>query len=93
MTIAECKENMRLPEFGTKVRIADTIATNEECASFLVHNRHIEARKPGSVGTYHGYVPGAGGDVWWVLHEDNTVGAYEFTEVFDLEENDGTGVI
>jgi hypothetical protein len=26
-------------------------------------------------------VPGHGGDVWFVLHEDGTVGAYSFTEM------------
>jgi len=86
MTIKECKENSRLPEYGTAVRIAETIAPEEDCGSFFVQDKHIKARKPGATGLYHGYVPGAGGDVWWVLHEDDTVGAYEFTEVFDLEE-------
>jgi len=83
-TIKESKAENRLPENGTKVRIADKIDPPEECGGFLVHQRHLLARKPGAVGEYVGWVPGAGGDLWWIKHEDGSIGAYMFTEVNDL---------
>lgn len=30
---------------------------------------------------FMGYVPGHGGAVWFVLHDDGTIGAYSFTEM------------
>lgn len=44
---------------------------------FFVKPHHIDARKPvGTPGKYNGIVPGGGGDLWWVLHEDGSIGAY-----------------
>jgi len=52
---------------------------DEHTRGFLVQPHHIEARKPvGTRGTFHGIVPGGGGDLWWVRHEDGTIGAYCF---------------
>jgi len=85
MTIKECKEHRRLPENGTKVRISEQITPIDDCGGFLVHQRHLIARKPGAVGEYIGWVPGAGGDLWWIKHDDDSIGAYSFTEVNDLE--------
>lgn len=44
---------------------------------FFVKQHHIDARKPvGTRGKYHGPIPGGGGDLWWVLHEDGSIGVY-----------------
>lgn len=43
--------------------------------------QHLECRRPSAKGTIRGWVPGHGGDVWWVEHEDGTVGAYCFDEL------------
>jgi len=84
-TIKESKELNRLPELFTPVKISDVILEPKGCGGFLVNERHIDARKAGLKGVYRGYVPGAGGDVWWVEHEDKSIGAYLTEEVNDLE--------
>lgn len=48
-----------------------------------VHQRHCSARKPNKEGDVGGWVPGHGGDLWWVNHDDGTVGVYMFDE-FEL---------
>ena len=82
-TIAEYKAANRVPDKMILVKIADKIAPPNECQGFLVHQRHIDARKAGALGFYKGYVPGAGGDLWWIQHDDDTIGAYMHNEVFD----------
>lgn len=77
-----------LPVKGSELKVKDKIATIEECESFFVHRRHLEARKPGAKGFYKDWVPGAGGDVWWVEHEDGTTAAYMYDEV-GLVEHEG----
>jgi hypothetical protein len=48
---------------------------------FMIKPNHITVRKEGIIGTVTGYVPGHGGDVWWVKHEgSDDVGAYCFDE-------------
>lgn len=46
----------------------------------LVTERHLFARRD-APGVVKGYVPGHGGDVWWVEHDDGAIGAYCFTEM------------
>lgn len=38
---------------------------------YFVGPRHTEHRRIGAVGVVTGHVPGCGGDVVWVQHEDN----------------------
>jgi hypothetical protein len=78
-TIAQCRKESVLPADGTPVVTNPTI---DDCRGFLVKQKHIDARKA-APGIYKGWVPGAGGDIWWVQHEDGSVGAYVFTEVSD----------
>lgn len=80
MKIAESKSNNTLPEIGSLVRTE--VDPNETGRGFLVKSEYRYARK-NAEGTYKGYVPGCGGDVWWVEHEDGSVGAYLTNEVFD----------
>jgi len=82
--IALSKKNQQLPEYGTPVKIKSKILPKKECSSFFVHVRHIESRRSSENGVYRGYVPGAGGDVWWIQHDDGTVGAYMFSELTDV---------
>jgi hypothetical protein len=54
---------------------------------FCVNPKHIEARKPvGTKGMYAGVVPGAGGDLFWVTHDDGSVAAYAQTELQPVKE-------
>ena len=66
-------------ETGMKVK---TAAELEDTREMLINPRHLECRKAGITGTVKGYVPGHGGDVWWVAHDDSDdVGAYCYTEL------------
>lgn len=63
-------------EEGLKVKITklgDTKGMN-------INPRHLEVRKVGVIGTILGYVPGHGGHVLWVKHENGEIGAYVFNE-------------
>lgn len=83
--IAEANARGVLPTVGTRVRL---FPRSEAGLGSIVHERHIRDRRkpPGTYhGTYLGYVGGAGGDVWWVEHDDKTVGAYMSDEVRDVE--------
>ena len=46
----------------------------------FISKKHLDVRAIGVKGTVVGYVPGHGGDIWWVKHDDGTVGAYVFDE-------------
>lgn len=81
MPIFAEKDDGVLPVNGTKVKIKDEIAPKEDCGGFLVQQKYIDARRPSEIATYTGWVPGCGGDVWWVTHDDGTVGAYLFNEL------------
>ena len=53
-----------------------------ETKGILISPRNLDCRKAGITGTVSGYVPGHGGDVWWVKHDDSgEVGAYCFPEL------------
>jgi hypothetical protein len=82
--IEKAKKFNRLPERGAKLKIKEKIMSKEECRGFFVHPKHLDSRRPKELAEYWGYVPGAGGDVWWVKHQDETIGAYMYTEVTDV---------
>jgi hypothetical protein len=48
--------------------------------SMLIAERYLKARRPDANGMIQGFVPGHGGDVWWVRHDDGEVAAYSYTE-------------
>lgn len=79
--ISYYKRKKILPEIGTKLRIKKRILPNDKCGGFLVKQHHIDVRRPGEEAEYAGYVPGAGGDIWWVRHQDGSIGAYTFDEI------------
>lgn len=63
---------------GVTVRVVRLESTE----GYLIASRHIECRRAGTVGTVKRYVPGHGGDVWFVAHEgSDDIGAYMFTEL------------
>ncbi len=54
----------------------------EDTQGMLIAQRHLSVRKEGITGTVLSYVPGHGGDVWFVKHDGTgEVGAYTFTEL------------
>ena len=84
-TIRECKEGTVLPSNGTLVKIGNDILPKDGCGGFLVKQKYIDCRRTNENGTYVGWFPGAGGDIWAIEHEDGTTGAYVFDEIFDRE--------
>lgn len=73
------EEVMSNLEYGVQVK------TNKhlfDTRGILIAQKHLDVRTPNKKGFVTGWVPGHGGDVWWVMHRDNTVGVYatkEFT--------------
>lgn len=82
--IEECKSNTTIPPNGTLIKISEYISPKEKCSGFLVKQKHIDCRRTNENGTYIGWFPGAGGDIWAILHKDGTIGAYSFNEIFDI---------
>lgn len=65
---------------GKKVRVTKLGRTT----GMLIHQRHLTVRAIGVLGTIDGFVPGHGGDVLWVTHEDGQIGAYTFEELEEI---------
>ena len=64
-------------EPGLRVK---TVFELESTRGMLIKQVHLDNRVPNAEGTVLGYVPGHGGDVWWVEHADKKVAAYSFAE-------------
>lgn len=69
---------MNLQDVKPNLRVRTTKL--EDTTGMLIQPKYLAARRSGKRGTVKGFVAGHGGDVWWVEHEDGTVGAYCFTE-------------
>lgn len=74
------KEPTTLLSDGIRITTHDVLGS---VTGILVSPRCLAARKPHVNGTLRGWVPGHGGDVYWVEHEDKTVAAYGWWE-FEL---------
>lgn len=68
---------------GTKIKTHDELDPAIPGA-LLVVSRFVEARRPSTRATLHGYVPGHGGDVYWAKHDDGAEAVYCYTE-FELD--------
>ena len=87
---------MKQPESIQDV-IGKRIRTHKKLGStkgFLVVEHHIAGRQPGALGIVEGFVPGHGGDVYWVRHTEgppnmnpSPVAAYSYTE-FEIEKDE-----
>lgn len=64
-------------ENGKKVKTSYMLGST---TGFLIHPKHLSARRSNTEGILHSYVPGHGGDVWFIQHDDDSVGAYSITE-------------
>jgi len=69
---------------GTQVKVHDVLGAPR---GMLIKPEILDRRTPGVSGMICGYVPGHGGDVYWVRHdgEEDTGSAYGYWE-FDLTE-------
>jgi len=68
------------PKSGMRVRVVQVLGTS----GMLIAQRYLDARTAGVTGTLHGYVPGHGGDVWWMKHDDGTESAYSTRELEEI---------
>jgi hypothetical protein len=81
---------MNEPEYvlknGTKVQVHDTL---NPPVGMLIKEDILARRTPGVRGQVCGYVPGHGGDVYWVRHdgEEDTGSAYGWWE-FELSDEE-----
>ncbi len=82
--IEKAKSEKCLPKVGTPVKISEKIMESKETGGFLVKDKYIISRRPNQEGIYRGWVPGAGGDLWWIEHQDGTIGAYMYNELQDV---------
>ncbi len=73
---------MNLNDVKTKLKVK--ITRLESTTGMLIKKEYLDNRKLGAVGEIVNWVPGHGGDVWWVKHDSGEVAAYCFTE-FDPE--------
>ena len=71
------------PELRQGMRVK-TVPRLHSTDGLLVHQKHLAARDNNKVGTLINWVPGHGGDVWFVEHEDSSIAAYSFTEFVTL---------
>ena len=67
---------------GLRVKIGKLGSTE----GYMVVDHHLKCRREGATGRLGWYVPGHGGDVWWVAHDDGTTGAYAYDEFDPIEE-------
>ncbi|MEK7538837.1 MAG: hypothetical protein AAB552_03265 [Patescibacteria group bacterium] len=58
-----------------------TVGALGDSDGMLIKQEHLDARQPNKDGQVLGQVPGHGGDVWWVAHDDGTTGAYALNEL------------
>jgi hypothetical protein len=67
-------------EITEKLRVRTTELRGTD--GMMIHARHLSCRQAGLTGEVRGYVPGHGGDVWFVQHEGSEdVGAYCYDEL------------
>jgi len=70
--------NLKSVKPGLRVKVAKLAGTR----GMTIHEEHLKVRRKGVTGTVLQHVPGHGGDVWFVQHDDSdAVGAYTFTEL------------
>jgi len=68
---------------GVRVRVNKKLRKGTK--GLLVKQHHLDVRKVGVAGTLKSHVPGHGGDVWFVQHENSeVVGAYCYDELDKL---------
>lgn len=63
-------------EKGMQVKINQL----DDTKGMSINKKHLDVRKADIEGVILDAVPGHGGDVWWIEHNNKEVGAYCFTE-------------
>lgn len=74
-------EEGRYPEKGDRALIVRLGSTT----GMTIVQRHLDVRRVGASGTVLDWVPGYGGDVWWVQHDESEeIGAYCVDEMAQI---------
>jgi len=67
-------------EIKPDLRVKTTKLNDTE--GMLINQKHLAVRRESVTGTVKSYVPGHGGDVWFVQHDNSEeIGAYCYTEL------------
>jgi hypothetical protein len=72
---------MDLQDMLPGIRVQVTALARNGTDGMIVPDRVKYARRVHALGLLYRAVPGHGGDVWFVSHEDGTVAAYSYTEL------------
>jgi len=72
---------MRLTENTIRPGIRVRVAFDYGTGGMLIHQKYLDARRVGATGITGLYVPGHGGDIYWVKHDDGTIAAFGFMEL------------
>lgn len=68
-------------ESGLRVKITK----DEDTGGLFINPKYLDNRSVGKTGKVLGYVPGHGGDVWWVEHDgESGVAAYCYNEFEEI---------
>jgi len=82
---------MNLEDVKTGMKVC-THKVLGETKGMFVKPKHLKARRPDSEGVVLDYIPGHGGDCWWVKHGDapdgSEIGAYCFDEFEPIQEGE-----
>ena len=57
-------------KIGLKVKTAPGLNST---SGFMIAEQFLQQRKANQLATVYGYVPGHGGDVWWLVHDGATM--------------------
>ncbi len=71
---------------GVGTKIITSIALHPT-TGLMVKPKYLEARRPSTAGIIQGFVPGHGGDIYWVEHEDESIAVYGWME-FELVDDE-----
>ena len=69
---------MQLDGIAEGVRVK--ITKLGDTSGWSVPRENLANRQVGVVGTIHDFVPGHGGDVWWVWHDEGGLAPYRYDE-------------
>ena len=70
---------MNLQEIKKGIRVKTNPALGST-NGLSVNQQHIRARRTSKEGTVLGFIPGHGGDCWWIKHDSGDIGAYCYDE-------------
>jgi hypothetical protein len=75
---------MSIPDIQPKMRVR-TVPELEDTVGIYLNPTYLWTRRPDRPGRVMSHVPGYGGDVWWVEHDDGTVAFYQSCELVPVE--------